>query len=274
MKRFLLLTVIAAAIGVPASAMTGDVNGDGTVNITDVNLVINSILADSYSTEADVNHDGTVNVSDVNQVINLILGGGSQQDEIVPKEIALDFSDLTEPAERIPDDEDASDYGDYVENTSWSTSVNISFDGETATVTGNPSTVMVSIEGAHVTVTSTAKRVRYVVTGSTSNGSLKFYSERKFQLLLNGADITNPNGAAINNQCGKSLYLVLNVAPRTPCATARIMSWSMKRTRRVPSSARGRYWSAARVRSTSIAWAGIASPAMTTSLCARVATSI
>ena len=210
MKRFLLLTVIAAAIGVPASAMTGDVNGDGTVNITDVNLVINSILADSYSTEADVNNDGTVNVSDVNQVINLILGGGSQQDEIVPKEIALDFSDLTEPAERIPDDEDASDYGDYVENTSWSTSVNISFDGETATVTGNPSTVMVSIEGAHVTVTSTAKRVRYVVTGSTPNGSLKFYSERKFQLLLNGADITNPNGAAINNQCGKSLYLVLN----------------------------------------------------------------
>ena len=210
MKRFLLLIVIAAAIGVPASAMTGDVNGDGTVNITDVNLVINSILADSYSTEADVNNDGTVNVSDVNQVINLILGGGSQQDEIVPKEIALDFSDLTEPAERIPDDEDASDYGDYVENTSWSTSVNISFDGETATVTGNPSTVMVSIEGAHVTVTSTAKRVRYVVTGSTSNGSLKFYSERKFQLLLNGADITNPNGAAINNQCGKSLYLVLN----------------------------------------------------------------
>jgi hypothetical protein len=209
MKRFLLLTVIAAAIGVPASAMTGDVNGDGTVNIADVNLIINSILADSYSTEADVNHDGTVNVSDVNQVINLILGG-SQQDEIVPKEIALDFSDLTEPAERIPDDEDASDYGDYVENTSWSTSVNISFDGETATVTGNPSTVMVSIEGAHVTVTSTAKRVRYVVTGSTPNGSLKFYSERKFQLLLNGADITNPNGAAINNQCGKSLYVVSN----------------------------------------------------------------
>ena len=210
MKRFLLLTVIGAAISLSASAMTGDVNGDGTVNITDVNLVINSILADSYSAEADVNNDGVVNVSDVNKMIEIILGGGSQQDEIVPKEIALDYSDLTEPAERIPDDEDANDYGDYVENTSWSTTVKIDLDGDSATVTGNPSTVMVSIEGAHVTITSTAKHVRYVVTGSTADGSLKFYSERKFQLQLNGVDITNPNGAAINNQCGKSLYVVLN----------------------------------------------------------------
>jgi hypothetical protein len=52
--------------------------------------------------------------------------------------------------------------------------------------------------------------VRYIVTGTTTDGSLKFYSERKFQLQLNGVDITNPNGAAINNQCGKSFYLVLN----------------------------------------------------------------
>jgi hypothetical protein len=52
--------------------------------------------------------------------------------------------------------------------------------------------------------------VRYIVSGSTANGSLKFYSERKFQLQLNGVDITNPTGAAINNQCGKSFYLVMN----------------------------------------------------------------
>ena len=86
----------------------------------------------------------------------------------------------------------------------------INFDGETATVTGNPSSVFVAIDGAHVTITSTAKRVRYIVTGTTSNGSLKFYGDKKFQLQLNGVDITNPTGAAINNQCGKSFYLVLN----------------------------------------------------------------
>ena len=210
MKRFLLLTVMAAAFGVTASAMTGDVNGDGTVNITDVNQVINCILSGNPTPAADVNSDGVVNVSDVNQVINIILGGGSQQDEIVPKEIALDFTDLIEDAEVIPDDEDAADYGDYVENTSWSTTVRITLDGETATVTGNPSSVIASIDGAHVTISSTAKRVRYIVSGYTANGSIKFYSERKFQVQLDGVDITNPSGAAINNQCGKSFYLVLN----------------------------------------------------------------
>ena len=122
----------------------------------------------------------------------------------------MDFSELTEGTERIPEDEDDLDYGDYVENTVWSTTVRIAFDGDTATVTGNPTSVMVSADGAHVTISSVAKHVRYIVSGTTDNGSLKFYSERRFQLQLNGVDITNPNGAAINNQCGKSFYLVLN----------------------------------------------------------------
>ena len=209
MKRYLLLMIIAAAASLAASAMTGDVNGDGTVNITDVNQVINSILKGDYNADADANFDGVVNISDVNQIINIILTG-STPDDIVPKEIALDDSDLTEPAEMIPDDEDAIDFGDYVENTTWATSVRINFDGDTATVTDAPSTVIVEIDGAHVTITSTGKRIRYIVTGTTTNGSIKFYSERKFQLQLNGVDITNPQGAAINNQCGKSLYLVLN----------------------------------------------------------------
>ena len=194
--------------GLAAGAKTGDVNGDGEVNITDVNAVIDAILGGNSSPAADVNGDGEVNISDVNIVINIIFGGGD--DELTPKEIDLDYSALNEPGETIPYDEDALDYGDYVENTVWSTTVRITFDGETATVTGAPTSVLVNVEGAHVTITSAAKRIRYIVTGTTSDGSLKFYSERKFQLQLNGVDITNPNGAAVNNQCGKSLYLVLN----------------------------------------------------------------
>ena len=196
-------------IGLAAGAKTGDVNNDGEVNITDVNAVIDAILGGGSGTNADVNGDGEVNICDVNIVIDIILGGGDD-DELTPKEINLDYSALNEAAETIPDDEDALDYGDYVENTVWSTTVRITFDGETATVTGTPSSVMASVDGAHVTISSAAKRIRYIVTGTTDNGSLKFYSERKFQLQLDGVDITNPNGAAINNQCGKSLYLVLN----------------------------------------------------------------
>ena len=209
MKRFLLLTCMVAAVCTAAHAITGDVNGDGTVNITDVNQVINCILKGDYNVGADANSDGLVNISDVNQVISIILGGGSSSD-IVPKDIALDDSELIELDEVIPDDEDALDYGDYVENTVWSTIVRISLDGNTATVTGAPSSVAVQIDGAHVTITSAAKRVCYIVTGTTPDGSIKFYSERKFQLLLDGVDMTNPNGAAINNQCGKSFYLVIN----------------------------------------------------------------
>ena len=208
MKRILLaLLVMGIAFG--AHAMKGDVNGDGEVNISDVNNVISIILSGGTDAAGDVNGDGEVNISDVNAVIEIILHG-TTEDEITPKDIDLDFSALTEPAEVIQDDEDAVDYGDYVENTSWSTIVRITFDGETATVTGTNSSIIATVEGAHVTISSASKRVHYIVTGSTDNGSLKFYSERKFQLQLNGVNITNPNGAAVNNQCGKSLYVVLN----------------------------------------------------------------
>ena len=206
--RNLLLFVCMIMAAFTAGAITGDVNGDGEINIADVNRVIDIIMLNEPDMAADVNGDGEINIADVNAIINIILGGG--EEVITPKEITLDDSDLEEPAETIPEDEMASDYGDYVENTTWSTSVYINFDGDTAIVTGGNASIVWVVEGAHVTVTSATKRVRYIVTGSTSNGSLKFYSERKFQLQLNGVDITNPHGAAINNQCGKSLYVVLN----------------------------------------------------------------
>ncbi len=209
MKRILLFALLTFALAFSATAATGDVNSDGEVNISDVNALIDMILSEDSGAAGDVNGDGEINISDVNALIDIILGGGVV-DELTPKDIELDFSALTEGTEVIQEDEDEEDYGDYVENTSWSTTVNITFDGETATVTGNPSSVFVAIDGAHVTITSTAKRVRYIVTGTTPNGSLKFYGDKKFQLQLNGADITNPTGAAINNQCGKSFYLVLN----------------------------------------------------------------
>ncbi len=58
------------------STLYGDVNGDGTVNITDVNAIISIILdGKSMTLAADVNNDGTVNITDVNAVINIILGG-------------------------------------------------------------------------------------------------------------------------------------------------------------------------------------------------------
>ena len=51
----------------------GDVNGDGEVNIGDVNAVIDLILSGASSPAADVNGDGEVNIADVNAVIDIIL---------------------------------------------------------------------------------------------------------------------------------------------------------------------------------------------------------
>lgn len=61
---------------VKSDALRGDVNGDGEVNIADVNSVINIILGGGGNSEAaDVNGDHEVNIADVNAVINIILGG-------------------------------------------------------------------------------------------------------------------------------------------------------------------------------------------------------
>ena len=54
----------------------GDVNGDGEVNIADINAVIDIILGGNGSTSAvDVNGDGEINIADVNAVIDIILSG-------------------------------------------------------------------------------------------------------------------------------------------------------------------------------------------------------
>ncbi len=56
----------------------GDINGDGKVDVSDVNIVINIMLgkvqASQYPGNADVNNDNKVDVSDVNKIINIMLG--------------------------------------------------------------------------------------------------------------------------------------------------------------------------------------------------------
>lgn len=61
-----------------APGLTGDVNGDGTVDVTDINIIINIMLgmddALNYAGRADVTGDGSIDVSDVNDIINNMLG--------------------------------------------------------------------------------------------------------------------------------------------------------------------------------------------------------
>ncbi len=79
MKAMQLFFLLLGALMLPAAAdaqnIRGDVNGDGTVNITDVNAVINIILGSGYNAAADVNNDGGINIADLNVIIGIILGG-------------------------------------------------------------------------------------------------------------------------------------------------------------------------------------------------------
>lgn len=63
--------------------LKGDVNGDGEVNIADINAAINVILGGGSNTSADVNADGEINIADINAIINIILGGGSSTPEVI-----------------------------------------------------------------------------------------------------------------------------------------------------------------------------------------------
>ena len=131
------------------------------------------------------------------------------QYQVEPADIELDYSALTEADDVPVTDENDSAYNDYVENSPWNKVIQINFGGEKATVTGTVTGVVVQTSGNHVTVVNLSGPVQFVVSGQTLDGSLKFYGDKRFQVLLNGASITNPNGAAINNQGSKSMYVVL-----------------------------------------------------------------
>ena len=51
----------------------GDLDGNGTINILDVIILVNFVLSDGYSSEADINADGYCNVLDVVILVNMIL---------------------------------------------------------------------------------------------------------------------------------------------------------------------------------------------------------
>lgn len=116
------------------------------------------------------------------------------------------------------DDSDESVYGsmsetvssteeDFVENATFSSTVTIAYSGSNASVS-NGAGVTVSQSGGHVTINSSVEGVEYVLSGTTTDGSFKIYSDYKFKLTLAGVDITNSTGAAINIQSSKRAFIV------------------------------------------------------------------
>ena len=62
----------------PVHLQPGDINGDGKVDVTDVNIIVNIILGkdneSKYPGNANVDGQGGIDVGDVNMVVNILLG--------------------------------------------------------------------------------------------------------------------------------------------------------------------------------------------------------
>ena len=51
----------------------GDINGDNSINIQDIVLLINLVLNNGYDILADLNSDGMLDVLDIVQLVNIVL---------------------------------------------------------------------------------------------------------------------------------------------------------------------------------------------------------
>lgn len=160
-------------------------------------LTEDSDLTDNSTTDSDDNTAGSGDAGDT--AVDLFTFDVSLDD------VADDgFTDTTET---VPTDESNEEYDDYLANSSFSSTIAIHFSGSSATVSGAVDGVSVTTSGAHVTINSSATGVEYVLSGTSTDGAVKVYSDKKFKLTLNGLTLTSATGAPINIQSGKRVFV-------------------------------------------------------------------
>ncbi|MFD1605434.1 carbohydrate-binding domain-containing protein [Flavobacterium artemisiae] len=134
----------------------------------------------------------------------------SDDDETVVTSDVVTISAATAKGTAEGSAETGANADDILANSTFSSTVKITFNGTTATVENAVTGVTVAISGSDVIVTSTVAEVAYEITGSTTDGMLKIYSDKKYKLTLNGVSIKNNDGPAINIQSGKRAFIVLS----------------------------------------------------------------
>lgn len=151
--------------------------------------------------------DGSIDTSALTGGVSLT--GDSSAEAL---SIEFDESALEETDDVFTDEaSDADLYEDYVENAGeFKNIVRITWDGSSVTCSqsNDDGDIVVTTSGGDVTVNA-SKKAQYILSGSCSDGSFKIYSDKKFQLTLDGLTLTNPTGAAINSQTKKRMYLVV-----------------------------------------------------------------
>jgi hypothetical protein len=125
-------------------------------------------------------------------------------------DIAFEESDK-ERVRREPLETDPASvqYDDFVEHSTWDKTVYIAYSEDSVSVTGDIDSLNLTIQGAHLTIETTAAKLKYILSGTSSDACFKLYSERKACLVLNGVNLTNPTGPVINSQLKKRLFIEL-----------------------------------------------------------------
>ncbi|MBQ8155278.1 MAG: carbohydrate-binding domain-containing protein [Prevotella sp.] len=153
------------------------------------------------STTTNSNDDNSTTTGSAENVVN----GVSTNGDVQSFTVALNKNAIAESLNVDAEDDD------YIENTTFANTITITFSTSgNATVSGDDAGI-VSITGNDVVVNNeTGKVIKYILTGETNDGFFKLYSTKKQAIVLNGVKITNPDGAAINNQSKKRTFIVLN----------------------------------------------------------------
>lgn len=86
--------------------------------------------------------------------------------------------------------------------------VTVTYSSDGASVSGTSEDFsVISNEGSVVITYTGSDNILYILTGESSNGSFKLYSETRQAVRLSGLNLTNPDGAAINIQSGHLTYI-------------------------------------------------------------------
>ena len=135
---------------------------------------------------------------------NMSNGSSTTTGELATFDISIDKV-TAEPATTatayFPDEEDA------LENNEFTTVIGIDLSNAVAKTENG---VEVTVNNGHVTANhGSMKKVCYVLSGTTTNGSFTVLGDKKYAVKLNGVSITNPDSAALNLLSGKRAFIIL-----------------------------------------------------------------
>lgn len=166
-----------------------------------------AMLLASLAITSACTKDDTNDFTDSSNIIAGGIGAGTvtaASGELSTFEIALDKTSAE------PTDVATAKYGaasDDISTQTFATIVTINMSNPTASTENG---VTITVTDGHVTANhADVTGVCYVVSGTTSNGSLTIQGNTDYELNLSGTDITNPASVAVNLDSKKAAYIVL-----------------------------------------------------------------